>query len=296
MIRLAITGDFQGAAEYAAVAPRLQNASFVASGDSDHDAVLIHSTIESRAALALEAANAGKHVLVEAPFARNAGEADRVIEACHRRGVRLMVGQSLRFLPGIEAIGASLSSGKLGDPGFLRIHRWEPAGLAKKGETLLDRVVREIDVANWIFGSLPTEVYALSRQPTTDTATLGYLQLHFGFQGGGMALIDYSTALPQGRDYFSLSVIGSEGAAYMDDHRNTHLVYRGGEPTALISGQDTTSLLRSIQEFVDAIAEERQPTSSGADGRAALQVAEAVNQSIVVGASAHLNGGSYELS
>ena len=119
MIRLAISDDFPGAAQYAAVAPRLQNASFVATTDCDHEAVLIHSPGESRAAVTLEAAKTGRHVLVESPFARNTEEADKVIETCRRHGVRLMVSPSLRFLPGVEAIGANISSGKLGDPGDL---------------------------------------------------------------------------------------------------------------------------------------------------------------------------------
>ena len=48
------------------------------------------------------------------------------------------------------------------------------------------------------------------------------------FPEGGMALIDCSRALQPSCDpYFSLTVIGSTGAAYADDHHNTNLLYKG---------------------------------------------------------------------
>ena len=43
-----------------------------------------------------------------------------------------------------------------------------------------------------------------------------------------MALIDCAQTLPQGDGYFSLSLIGSTGAAYADSHHNRQLLYGGG--------------------------------------------------------------------
>ena len=54
-------------------------------------------------------------------------------------------------------------------------------------------------------------------------------------------------------------------------------------------------VIAQLQRFVDAIAEEREPPVTGADGIAALQVAEAVQASIDSGRSARLDGGRHEL-
>ena len=78
-----------------------------------------------------------------------------------------------------------------------------------------------LDLANWLFGTPPDRVYARAAEP-------GYLQVHLGFSGGGMALIDVSDDLPPGDGYRSVTVIGSDGAGYADDHRNRNLVFGGG--------------------------------------------------------------------
>src|SRR5205085_8908378 len=114
----------------------------------------------------------------------------------------------------------------------------------------------EIDLACWLFGQPPSEVYAAGRPPD-------YAQLHLGFPGGGMALIDYARTLPPGDAYFSLSLIGSAGAAYADDHHNMQLLFGRGHPRALNTGQGDGRLLAQLQEFVTAVAENREPSATG---------------------------------
>ena len=110
-----------------------------------------------------------------------------------------------------------------------------------------------------------------------------------------MAMIDYSITLPQGSSYFSLSMIGSTGAIYADDNHNVNLLYHGGEPTALPTGQGEGHMLAQLQEFVNAIQECREPAIGGADGRAAVQVAEAAVESMRSGRSTRLTRDGYEL-
>ena len=268
--------------------------------NEEFDAVILHSDNRQHAADVESAARAGKHVLVRAPLALTSVAADAAIAACESAGVRLMVGQARRFLPSHQLIKSRIDSGQLGAVGLVRIHRWESlvSTVGNGGSTLFDEVVREIDLANWLFDALPTEVYAVARRPAPAGAGIDepdYVQVHLGFPGGGMALIGDAQTLPVGGDYYSLSVIGSTGAAYADDHHNMNLLYRGGDPTAIRTGPDGEHILAQLQEFVASIVEERQPSSSGADGRAAVQVAEAVAQSLGSGQAAHLVGGRYEL-
>ena len=156
------------------------------------------------------------------------------------------------------------------------------------GASAISKVTSEIDVANWLFEDLPSEVYATGRGDD-------YLQVHLGFPNGGMALIDCASSLPDGGGYFSLSVIGSTGAATADDHHNMNLMYRGGKPLAVAGGQGVSHVRGQLQEFVDAIAEQRPPATSGIDGRNALLVADAAGKSIATGSSFKLAGGAYEL-
>ena len=334
MIRLSVVGCGDSAQAYSAAGLRLRGASFVAAVDPDldkaqltahsvgaavsgyslddllaqasesFDAVLIDWANAAHVELISKAAGAGKHVLVEPPLALSASEAEAAIAACRSAGVRLMVGHSARFLDSLQKVKESLESGVLGEPGLLRVHRWEPIGIGpgpldgdaeQSGGIVMDSVIREIDAAIWLFGRMPTEVYAVGRrQSNPEPRVPDYVQVHLGFPEGGMALIDYSMALPKGPGYFSLSVIGSRGAAYADDHHNVQLLYGGGDPSALNTGEGNGHMVAQLQEFVDAIQQEREPAVTGADGLAAVQVAEAVQESVASGRAARLEGDRYE--
>ncbi len=110
-----------------------------------------------------------------------------------------------------------------------------------------------------------------------------------------MALVDHSMMLPPGSDYFSLSVFGSAGAAYADDHHDMHLLYRGGRPTALPAGQGRLHHLGELQEFVEAIAAGRPPAITADDGHKAAEVVRAAGRSLKSGRAMRLVGSCYEL-
>jgi myo-inositol 2-dehydrogenase/D-chiro-inositol 1-dehydrogenase len=336
MVRLALVGCRRDGEPYAEAVGRLQGAQFVATIDADidsaeraatalgapnaylgmedliiedmdgFDAVVIDAPNRAHASLVKAAAILGKHVLVETPLALSSTDAEEVTSACRAADVRLMVGAASRFVPTTRVVKESIDSGKLGQPGLLRIHRWESrdtgdwptlkAEAALDGGSVMGQIIRELDLATWMFGSMPTEVYAIGRkQGGAGLPDHDYVQVHLGFPNDGMALIDYSAALPAGQGYSSLSVIGSTGAAYSDNHQNMNLLYRGGSPQALDTGYGAQHVLAQLQEFVDAITEERDPMVTGEDGTAAVQVAEAVKSAIDSGHSAKMNGGSHEL-
>ena len=227
-------------------------------------------------------------MLVASPLAESVGAAERVIETCRSSDVTLMVGHSQRFVPSRRAVKAALDSGKLGEPGLLRIHCWTALAEEHDAKAITTRqAVDGIDLAHWIFAALPNRVYAVGRP--------GYAQVHLGFPNGGMALIDYAMNLPDGDGYSSLSVIGSTGAAYADDHHNRNLLFCSGVPRAVDVGEGSSHLITQLAEFVSAIEEDREPSISGNDGKAAVQVAEAAVASLESRRVMRLTGGSYEL-
>src|SRR5262245_45936182 len=156
MIRLALLGSLDGPTRIARAAVRLRGGQFTAVVDpsshaasstagalgvtlrsdsfdkllSDHadefDAVVVRGWGLLDTLLCRRAAAAGKHILADAPLAASAAAAADMIDACARAGVRLLVGHVCRFLPALRMVKESLESGKLGEPGLLRIHRWEP--------------------------------------------------------------------------------------------------------------------------------------------------------------------------
>ncbi len=250
--------------------------------------VLLHGASDRRLADARLAARHGRHVLLELPPAAGSAQLAALADECTAAGVCLMISGTLRFLPSQQVLKRRLEAGRLGELGLLRAHRWcagenggDPApswgGLAAPC----------LDLANWLFAELPERVYARAGGP-------GYGQIHLGFSGGGMALIDVSAGLPPGDGYQSVTVIGSSGAGYADDHRNRALLFGGGDPAALDPGEGNLDLVGELTEFSAASAAQRTPQVTGADAQAALLVAEAAAASAAAGTVLELRGDRYE--
>ena len=142
--------------------------------DPEVDIVYINTIHPLHAEQALLAIAAGKHVLVEKPFAINAIEAKRVRDAAKAKGVFVMEAMWTRFLPSMDAIFEVIESGKIGDVRFVTANHSQflPESFAKRlwqpelgGGALLDLGIYPVSFFNRIFGA-PKKI--------TAEATLAY--------------------------------------------------------------------------------------------------------------------------
>ncbi len=291
MIRLALISSAETAEAYGSISTRLHRAAWTAyapvdSGGSGKalgqvreaasaeelfadrvdafDAVVIDADQVSAERLAKEASANGKPVL--------AGATGGSLAALGQADTLLMPAHPWRFLPSVQSVKRSLDDNKLGQAGLLRIHRWLPPG--EGVGVLADRILPDADLACWLFGSAPETVWSLR-----SAANPEYIQFHLGFANDGTAMIDVAASLPSGGDYFSLTMIGGTGAAYADDHHNMNLLYSGGQPNAIRASQGRADLVGQLQEFVDAISEQRAPSVTVADTTRAVEVLDRVLES-----------------
>ena len=75
---------------------------------------------ELHASMAIAAADAGKHALVEKPIAMNLSELEEIMAASARNRVRIMCAQSMRFRAKSRRVDKIVRSGEIGDPVFVR--------------------------------------------------------------------------------------------------------------------------------------------------------------------------------
>ena len=141
-----------------------------------------------------------------------------------------------------------------------------------------------MDLACWLFGNRPSAIYTIGRGAVPLPE---YVQAHLGFDGGGISAIDYTRTLPRGDGYQSLTLIGSAGAAYFDDHGNMQLLFAGGHPAALCSNDGDLPILNQLKEFVAALEENRDPLCLGHEALGALEIAEIAASSLASGNVAH---------
>jgi predicted dehydrogenase len=131
------------------------------------DAVLITASLAGHVPAALAALAAGKHVLLEKPFAPSLAEARRVVEAAEAHGLVLMVSQNYRFFPAVRAVAALVRAGTLGPVGMVGVDfRRYANGAAVEGNRhytlrhplLLDMAVHHFDLMRMLLGREPNQV------------------------------------------------------------------------------------------------------------------------------------------
>ena len=149
-----------------------------------------------------------------------------------------------RFSPEAIPLKQSLDVGELGQLGLLRMHLWN-----QKETDGLQEMVHAIDLAQWFFDDVPEHIHGTASIENGVKCLL----VHLGFKCGGMALIDFTNSLPHGDNYESLSLIGSKGAAYADDHRNRNLFFNGGAPEAKCPDTKLSFIKPMLIDFVNKV-------------------------------------------
>ena len=326
MTRLALVGHGPDDEAYARIAPRAAGAPIaavtdgaqVASNDAialptirelldTHpdaiDAVIIQTPTDKRAGQITAAATAGKHVLAQGPLGCSASEARETAEACAGADVALMAGQIDRYRPEIGAVRASMDAGQMGQLGLVRSHRWQPPPTGgptswrldpdRSGGIFIHELTRDIDLAAWLFDGPPDTVFAVARGQDPDRPDAAVV--HLGFPGDGMAVLDVTTGLPAGEGYWSLQLIGADGAVYADDQHNMQLLYAGGSPAARLTSTGDATVLSQLEAFVEAIDNGSNRANSVGNAVLALEVAEAAMASAASGRAAARTEDGYVL-
>src|SRR5215213_11437002 len=113
------------------------------------DAVSLAVPTEAHASIAYPLLEAGVHVLVEKPIARDLVEADRMIDAAHRGGALLQVGHLERFNPALAALRPHVRG-----PLYFEIHRvGEFPARSLDIDVVLDLMIHDLDIVQWLVGS-----------------------------------------------------------------------------------------------------------------------------------------------
>ena len=129
----------------------------------DSEAVLVTAPLVAHVPLAVEALAAGKHVLVEKPFAPSVAEAQRAVAAAVTNGLVLMVSQNYRFFPAPRAVAELVASGELGPVGAVAVD-FRRNATAKTGghrhfalanPLLVDMAIHHFDLLRMILGQEP---------------------------------------------------------------------------------------------------------------------------------------------
>lgn len=257
----------------------------------------------------IAAAQAGKHVMCEKPMSLSVEDCDEMIEAARKAGVKMMVGQVLRFWPEYRAIKELVDSGKYGKVQWLNASRvgatlktaWNNWFQDEKlsGGAVLDLQIHDQDFINYLVGP-PKKIQA--KGVRGDGGALdSTFALGWGHEGGVQTSVHSSLALKQGFPFnMSLTVACEKATIKFDSSADPSLmVYTDdAEPFApelpepmVDESSDHIGNIRAlggyfneINYFLSCIRENRNPTIVTPEtAREAVRLCLAVRKSVETG-------------
>jgi predicted dehydrogenase len=251
-----------------------------------------------------DAAAAGKHILLEKPIATALEDADAIIEAADKHGVKLMLAHILRYDVRYAQIKAAVEEGTIGKPLVCYARR---NAVVQEARRLGGRVeveeyisVHDIDQIFWYFNDRAVKVNAeIAEGPVMkELGVHDFIWITIRFKNGGLGIVETGWGLSEsivkwkrpgswgGFGDVCLELIGETGSLYLD-YRPMTLSAVDGEgwkfPETLhwpeMHGEVVGDVLDEDRYFIGVVKGERQIISTGQDGRNALEVVLAAQQS-----------------
>jgi predicted dehydrogenase len=291
--------DAARAADVAKLAPGCQPLTDyrVILSDPSVTAVIVSTLNASLAPITLEAARAGKHVLVEKPGAISAAQLEEIAAAAKKTGARVRLGYNHRFHPSLQKARSLVDSGVLGPLMFLRARyghggrkgydrEWRADPKLSGGGELIDQGVHLIDLAGWFLGDFPTvDGHAATYFWDMKVDDNAFLSLRTA--GGQTAWLHVSCT--EWKNLFSLEIYGRDAKIAIDGLGGSYgvekLTYykmlpQMGPPETTVfeyPGSDDSWRLET-EAFIEDIRLGREPAPGLREGIAALKTVETIYQ------------------
>jgi predicted dehydrogenase len=199
----------------------------------DLDMVDLCAIDEVHAEMAVAAMEAGKHALIEKPFAMSVAEAEAIIAKARETGRKAMCAQSLRWQPKWLAIKRLLDEGRIGRPVYMRYAGpstpfWTPDQIGAyrdrpAGWLLIHNGMHAFDLITWLLDSTPVRVHARSHPGQDWLPVHEYVTCVTRMESGAIAHTEQNRIMqppryPLGNE---IHIVGTEGTIDKTD-RLTH--------------------------------------------------------------------------
>ena len=265
--------------------------------DPSIDAVVIGTPTDTHIELLIRAVDADKKILLEKPIDLDVGRIDAAWAAIKSKAPFVMLGFCRRFDPSFREVRERAAKGEVGTVRALRIISRDPAPppaayLSASGGMFKDMTVHDFDMARYQLGDI-MEVQAMGSDDGlgmyTEAQDFAQAILTLRAASGALCTIVNSRSCAYGYDQ-RLEVFGDDGSLDAGNwtsttvraHSATHTEAAGPVLNFFLE-RYMLAFKNELTEFIAAVAEDRPPAVGFADGRAALVLAEAANESVATG-------------
>ena len=263
------------------------------------DLVLIGSPSGLHATQGIAAARQGLHVLTEKPIEINTARADALIEAATKSNVQLGVIFQDRMKPHIRQLKNWIDQGLLGrplmvdarvkwyrPPEYYANSRWRGTLALDGGGALINQGVHTVDLLLWLLGDVvrvQARTGTLLHKIEAEDSAAAILE----FGNGALGILHATTAAYPGYPR-RVEISGTAGTVILEHDRiiaaNLRNTPAAVESAALDENQSASTAVVSdfrghqavLEDFLQAIQQNRTPACDGLEGRRSIALVEAI--------------------
>lgn len=266
--------------------------------DPDIEAVAIATPPNTHFALASQALEAGKHVLVEKPLATTAEDAEQLVAIANRKRLILSVGHLFLYAPAVRHLRDLLDAGELGNVHYISSVRANLGPPNTQVDVLWDLAPHDLSILLHLMGEFPEEVVAQGGFFTNQQLAEA-VSMVLRFPSGRMGYVFVSWLTPNKTRIMQL-VCSKKVAVYDDtelvqkvrifncgiDSRlqaketdSIALAYRpGGIWIPPLDGREP--LRAECDDFIRAIESGKPPLSDGANAIGVVRILQSASESL----------------
>jgi predicted dehydrogenase len=279
----------------------------------DVDGVVIATPEDLHREAVEAAAAAGKHILLEKPIATTIEDADAIIRAASKGGVKLMMAHILRFDTRYAQIKSALSEGTVGTPLVCYARRNAPVQEARRlgGRVEVEDYisVHDLDQIFWYFDDEAVRVSAeiVEGPVMRELGVHDFIWITVRFKNGGLGVVETGWGLSEsmvawkrpaswgGFGDVCLELIGEKGSLYLN-YRPMCLSSVDEEgwkfPDTvhwpILHGEVVGAVLEEDRYFLRVLRGERDIITPAQDGKRSLEVVLAAKESYKTGRAVSL--------
>jgi UDP-N-acetyl-2-amino-2-deoxyglucuronate dehydrogenase len=270
------------------------------------DVVVVLTESGNHANHVVNLAKYGKHIIVEKPMALTLEDADTMIKACDRAGVKLFVVKQNRFNVPVVKLREALEAGRFGKLvlGTVRV-RWcrmqdyyEQASWrgtwAMDGGVLTNQASHHVDMLEWMLGDVES-VFAKSTTALVDIEAEDTAVVVLKFRNGALGIIEATTATRPKDLEGSISILGEKGsveiAGFAVNQMKTWMFTEPAEDDAEVMERYSVNPPNVYgfghhayyEHVVDCIKHDKQHLVDGLEGRRSIELINAIYESVETG-------------
>jgi len=265
----------------------------------DIDIVCICTPSGLHAKMAIDAAQAGKHIILEKPLALSISDAKNLISQETQTGVKIGVVYQYRFMPLIQELYQLVQRHALGQlllcNSTVRWYRspeyyldgWHGTK-AHEGGVFMNQIIHFVDLMQWLMGSVQSVfAYTSTLMHSIETEDAGVAVLRF--ENDAMGTIEGSTITFPNSIEGSLTIIGGRGTVKIGGIQLDKKVIWNGEMLGIMENRFDNNLNCSyyhqliIDDLLRAILGNRQPFVNCVEAFKSLAIVQGIYNSAQTG-------------